>query len=115
VPRQRTLDYFGLAGMNGGIQFDAHCWTGGYGTEALKLWIHHLFASMPLVRIGFATWSGNHRMIRCSEKLGMRMEARIRKARLYDGKYYDSIRMGVLREEWDEVHVNVRVLQEPSQ
>jgi RimJ/RimL family protein N-acetyltransferase/catechol 2,3-dioxygenase-like lactoylglutathione lyase family enzyme len=75
-------------------------WNGGYGTEALKLWIDHLFASMPLVRIGLTTWSGNHRMIRCAEKLGMKMEARIRKARLYEGKFYDSIRMGVLREEW---------------
>lgn len=75
-------------------------WNGGYGTEALKLWIDHLFASMPLVRIGLATWSGNHRMIRCADKLGMQMEARIRKARLYDGVHYDSIRMGVLREEW---------------
>ena len=26
-------------------------WNGGYGTEALKLWMDHLFASMPLVRI----------------------------------------------------------------
>lgn len=76
-------------------------WNGGYGTEALKLWIDHLFASLPLVRIGLATWSGNHRMIRCAEKLGMQMEARIRKARLYNGVHYDSIRMGVLREEWE--------------
>jgi RimJ/RimL family protein N-acetyltransferase/catechol 2,3-dioxygenase-like lactoylglutathione lyase family enzyme len=81
-------------------------WNGGYGTEALKLWIDHLFASMPLVRIGLATWSGNHRMIRCSEKLGMQMEARIRKARLYQGEFYDSIRMGVLREEWDNAHTD---------
>lgn len=88
-------------------------WNGGYGTEALKLWVDHLFASMPLVRIGLATWSGNRRMIRCAEKLGMQMEARIRKARLYDGNYYDSIRMGVLREEWEsnDRHIGKSVIE----
>ncbi|MEH7350330.1 hypothetical protein [Gottfriedia acidiceleris] len=30
------------------------------------------------------------------------MEARLRKCRLYDGTYFDSIRMGLLREEWNE-------------
>lgn len=36
------------------------------------------------------------------EKLGMQIEARIRKVRYYDGHHYDSIRMGVLRERWEE-------------
>lgn len=36
----------------------------------------------------------------------MQLEARIRKARLYDGVYYDSIRMGVLREEWMYQHIS---------
>lgn len=40
-------------------------------------------------------------MIRVGEKLGMQLEARIRKVRYYDGVYYDSIRMGMLREEWE--------------
>jgi RimJ/RimL family protein N-acetyltransferase len=52
------------------------------------------------------TWSGNPRMIRCAEKLGMRLEGRMRKCRYYNGEYYDSIRMGILREEWDEFKKN---------
>lgn len=76
------------------------------GTRALKLWIGHLFATLPLVRIGFSTWSGNHRMIRVGEKLGMETEARIRKARYYEGTYYDSIRMGMLKEEWEQTVTN---------
>ena len=76
-------------------------WSGGYGTEALTQWINRLFNKMPLVRVGYTTWSGNDRMIRVGEKLGMTMEARIRKVRYYNGMYYDSIRMGILREEWE--------------
>jgi RimJ/RimL family protein N-acetyltransferase len=83
------------------VIYDPSYWNGGYGSEALKLWIDHLFSVMPLVRIGLTTWSGNQRMIRCAEKLGMKIEGRLRKCRFYNGEYYDSIRMGVLREEWN--------------
>ncbi|MBU2514087.1 GNAT family N-acetyltransferase [bacterium] len=76
-------------------------WSKGYGSEALKLWITHLFDTMPIVRVGLTTWSGNERMIKCAEKLGMLQEARLRKCRFWQGVYYDSIRFGVLREEWN--------------
>ncbi|MFP7494871.1 GNAT family protein [Terribacillus saccharophilus] len=82
--------------------FEPAYWNGGYGTAAMKQWITHLFDSMPLVRVGFTTWSGNKRMVRLGEKLGMTMEARMRKCRFYNGEYYDSIRMGLLREEWNK-------------
>ena len=84
--------------------FESHNWGKGIGTEILKKWISYLFQNMPLVRVGYTTWSGNHRMIRVGEKLGMQLEARIRKVRYYNGQYYDSIRMGVLREEWESMH-----------
>lgn len=88
-----------------GIVFhEAPSWGKGLGTRALKLWIDHLFSTMPLVRVGYTTWSGNARMIRVGEKLGMSMEARIRKVRFYNGEYYDSIRMGILREEWEALN-----------
>jgi RimJ/RimL family protein N-acetyltransferase len=83
------------------VIYDPKYWNGGYGTKALSLWIDHLFTTMPLVRVGYTTWSGNERMIKVGEKLGMTMEARLRKCRLYNGVYYDSIRMGMLREEWE--------------
>lgn len=42
-------------------------------------------------------------MMRVGEKLNMQIEARIRKARYYNGEYYDSIKMGILREEWESI------------
>jgi RimJ/RimL family protein N-acetyltransferase len=81
-------------------------WNGGFGTEALSLWIDYLFENLTIERVGLTTWSGNPRMIRCAEKLGMRLEGRMRKCRYYNGEYYDSIRMGILREEWDEFEKN---------
>lgn len=85
------------------VLFPADKWGKGIGTRALKLWIDHLFNTLPLVRLGFSTWSGNKRMMRVGEKLNMQIEARIRKARYYNGEYYDSIKMGILREEWESI------------
>ena len=80
------------------ILYESNNWGKGIGTRSLKLWINHLFNTLPLVRVGFTTWSGNKRMIRVGEKLGMKMEAKIRKVRYYNEQYYDSVRMGILRE-----------------
>lgn len=84
------------------ILYQSKNWGKGIGTRVLKIWINHLFNTLPLRRVGFTTWSGNKRMIRVGEKLGMKMEARIRKVRYYNEHYYDSIRMGLLREEWEK-------------
>jgi len=81
--------------------YDPKYWNGGYGTEALSLWVDFLFSTLPLARVGITTWSGNKRMMRAAEKIGMQLEGRMRKCRIYNGEYYDSIRMGVLREEWN--------------
>jgi RimJ/RimL family protein N-acetyltransferase len=39
-------------------------------------------------------------MMRVAEKVGMQLEGRIRQVRVVNAKRYDSIRMGMLREEW---------------
>jgi len=39
-------------------------------------------------------------MIKLARKLGFQQEACFRKARIVDGKYYDGLGFGILREEW---------------
>ncbi len=81
--------------------YDDHYWSKGIGYEALRLWIDYLFQQdESLVRLDLRTWSGNKGMIRLAEKLGFLQEACFRKARILNGVYYDSIGMGILREEW---------------
>ncbi|WP_214833627.1 GNAT family protein [Exiguobacterium sp. s152] len=96
--------YYEDAGQNwlevGIILHQADRWNRGIGTRALKLWVGHLFQTLPTVRVGLTTWSGNERMMKVAEKIGMRLEGRIRQVRVVDDVRYDSIRMGVLREEW---------------
>ena len=45
---------------------------------------------------------GNIRMMKAAEKLGMLQEVRIRKVRYYNDEYYDSVKYGILREEWSD-------------
>ena len=70
--------------------------------RALPQWISHLFSVLEIERVGLTTWSGNPRMMACAEKLGFQQEARLRKVRYYQGEYYDSVKYGVLRSEWDK-------------
>ncbi|MGL5290475.1 MAG: GNAT family N-acetyltransferase [Vibrionaceae bacterium] len=77
-------------------------WGLQIGRKALNLWISHIFNTLQVARVGLTTWSGNPRMMRCAQSLGMRQEARIRKVLFYQGQYYDSVRYGLLKEEWRE-------------
>ncbi|MGL4735785.1 MAG: GNAT family N-acetyltransferase [Enterovibrio sp.] len=79
-------------------------WGLHIGRKALGLWISHIFNTLPVARVGLTTWSGNPRMMHCAQALGMQQEARIRKVLFYEGEYYDSVRYGLLKEEWQEQH-----------
>jgi RimJ/RimL family protein N-acetyltransferase len=85
------------------VIYDSNFWNGGFGTEAYQLWIDYLFTSTDIHRLGMSTWSGNTRMIKVANKLGMKVEARIRDARMVNGEYFDAIKMGILRKEWEEI------------
>ncbi|WP_138419667.1 GNAT family N-acetyltransferase [Aquibacillus sediminis] len=88
------------------VIYDSNFWNGGFGTEAYKLWIEYLFTSTDIHRLGMSTWSGNVRMIKVADKLGMKEEARIREARMVNGEYFDAIKMGILKKEWEAINCN---------
>ncbi|MEW7279309.1 GNAT family protein [Aquimarina sp. 2201CG1-2-11] len=81
--------------------FNEKFWNKGIGQIALTQWIDKIFdEKKEIIRLGISTWSGNFGMIKLAEKLGMKKEACYRKARIIDGKYYDSISYGILKSEW---------------
>lgn len=75
-------------------------WSKGYGSDAMKTLIHYLFQTMNLNRVQLNTWSGNVRAIRSYEKCGFVVEGRLRNDAYIDGKYYDTVVMGLLKEEF---------------
>lgn len=87
------------------ILYQPENWSGGLGTQALTQWINQIFERYPnLEHIGLTTWSGNERMMKLAEKIGMQQEACIRKVRYWQGTYYDSMKYGVLRDEWKQIN-----------
>ncbi|NLR08981.1 MULTISPECIES: GNAT family N-acetyltransferase [Lactobacillaceae] len=75
-------------------------WQRGIGKQALTLWLDWLWQHVDLPHIGLTTWSGNVRMCRLAESLGLTQEARVRQVRYWQGRYWDSVKYGCLREEW---------------
>jgi len=75
-------------------------WGQGYGTEAVRLMLWLAFERIGLHRVGLSVFSFNERAIRSYEKAGFRIEGRLREAISRDGRYWDEIQMGVLRDDW---------------
>ncbi|HFN7437409.1 TPA: GNAT family protein [Streptococcus pneumoniae] len=85
--------------------YDKKFWNTGIGKVAMLQWIDRTFQDyLELEHLGLTTWSGNFGMMKLAEKLRMKKEAHIPKVRYYQGVYYDSIKYGILREEWEEAN-----------
>jgi RimJ/RimL family protein N-acetyltransferase len=82
---------------------DKSCWGKGYGTESTSLLVEHSFLVLNLNRIWLEVYEYNDRARRVYEKLGFRVEGRQRQHQFRDGRYWDTLIMGVLREEWQTV------------
>ena len=81
-------------------------WGQGYGREAMELLLVHLFRDLGYQRVELDTWSGNERAVRAYRSCGFQIEGRLRRSELIDGVYYDTILMGVLRDEWEGLHTS---------
>jgi RimJ/RimL family protein N-acetyltransferase len=75
-------------------------WGKGYGTEALRLFAAFAFGELNLHRLWLRVYDDNARARRCYEKVGFRLEGQLRQDRFHDGRYHDSVVMGLLRDEW---------------
>ncbi|HAF62558.1 MAG TPA: N-acetyltransferase [Anaerolineaceae bacterium] len=79
---------------------DKNFWDKGIGTKAISLMLDYGFFTLNLHRIYLRVFEANKRGIRCYEKVGFQHEGRLREASFLDGKYYDMLWMGILRDEW---------------
>jgi len=76
----------------------------GCGSEAMKLILRYAFDELNLHRIGANTFEYNTGALRFLERHGFVVEVRRRQALNRDGRRWDAIVLGLLREEWDEVN-----------
>ncbi|WP_096911856.1 GNAT family N-acetyltransferase [Neobacillus jeddahensis] len=79
----------------------------GFGTDALQLILHYAFHECNLNRVGLDVISYNLQAIKAYERVGFQMEGAMRCAVLRDGKAYDRMIMGILRDEWQSQKASV--------
>ena len=79
-------------------------WSNGYGTDAIVTLLRFAFHEMNLNRVWLTTLEFNERAIACYRKCGFQEEARLRQDVFKSGRYWDIVVMGILRDEFDELH-----------
>ena len=77
-------------------------WKKGIGTEVTELLTWYGFDRLNLHRIWLGVTSGNTGAIKAYEKAGYTVEGTLRDDLYRNGRYYDSIRMAILRPEYEE-------------
>jgi RimJ/RimL family protein N-acetyltransferase len=111
VPRG-TGQMIGLTGLH---QMDFRCrktefgiligareeWGKGYATEATRLMVEHAFQTLNFNRVMLHVYEFNERAIGIYERIGFRREGRLRQDFYRDGRYWDTLVMGLLRAEWE--------------
>jgi RimJ/RimL family protein N-acetyltransferase len=72
----------------------------GYGTETLRMLLRYAFDEINLYRLAASTVEYNIGAIRFFERAGFVVEVRRRQAIQRDGKRWDAVMLGLLRDEW---------------
>lgn len=85
---------------------DKDYWGKGYGTDAIVTLLRFAFGVMNLHRVWLTTGEDNPRASACYRRCGFREEGRLRQDRYLGGRYWDTIVMGVLREEFEVAHAS---------
>jgi len=80
---------------------DREYWGKGCGTDALRVMLRFAFTELNLHRVSLGVFEYNPRAVRSYEKAGFVLEGRTRQDVRRDGRYWDSLWMGILREEWE--------------
>jgi RimJ/RimL family protein N-acetyltransferase len=75
-------------------------WNKGYGTDTILLLLKLAFQEVNLQKVELRVFEYNERAIKVYEKCGFKREGVRRRALFRDGRYYDQILMGILREEF---------------
>lgn len=80
---------------------DADARSHGYGSEALRLILRYAFAELNLYRLTVSIPEYNATALHIAQKVGFVEEVRRRQAVNRDGKRWDLLSLGLLRQEWE--------------
>jgi RimJ/RimL family protein N-acetyltransferase len=79
-------------------------WNKGFGTDVMNVLLRFAFTEINLRRVTLTVFEYNPRAIRSYEKAGFRHEGYLRNYLNREGRRWNEIYMGILREEWIELN-----------
>lgn len=79
---------------------ETDCWGQGYGSDAMRVMQRYAFTELNLQRLTLSVFAYNARARRSYEKTGFAVEGIGRAALLREGRRWDEVFMGILRDEW---------------
>jgi RimJ/RimL family protein N-acetyltransferase len=83
-----------------GYELSPDYWGQGFATETAQVMVDFGFSGLHLHRIWAECIADNQRSARVLEKLGMRLEGRLRENQFFKGRWWDTLVYALLAEEW---------------
>ena len=83
-----------------GYELDPKHWNHGYATEAAHAMVDFGFTTFSVHRVWSWCAADNLGSAHVLEKLGMKLEGRLRDKEFYKGKWWDTLMYGMLVDEW---------------
>jgi RimJ/RimL family protein N-acetyltransferase len=83
---------------------DKEFWSRGYGADAISAVLRFAFDEMHLHRVDLEVDERNGRAIACYQKVGFFEEGRKRQHRYSRGRYWDTLVMSILEDEFRKRH-----------
>ncbi|MEQ8154176.1 MAG: GNAT family protein [Clostridiaceae bacterium] len=84
-----------------GITISSRFWGRGYGKDSIKILIKYLFEEESAHRIELEVVAYNERAVNCYKACGFVEEGRKREKYFFKGKYYDTLIMSILKQEYE--------------
>lgn len=101
------MDKAGAVQADIGYELDPQYWNHGYATEAAHAIVDFGFTNLGVHRVWSWCVADNLGSAHVLEKLGMRLEGRLRENEFYKGRRWDTLLYGILANEW-ETHKQTR-------
>src|SRR5512139_123541 len=83
-----------------GYELAADQWGHGYATEAARAIVRFGFAELNVHRIWAWCIADNVASARVLERLGLKLEGRLRDKEFFKGRWWDTLMYGILENEW---------------
>jgi [ribosomal protein S5]-alanine N-acetyltransferase len=83
-----------------GYELSPDHWGHGYATEAARAIVQFGFAELKVHRIWAWCIADNAASARLLERLGLKLEGRLREKEYFKGRWWDTLVYGILENEW---------------